>query len=76
MPAACVNQVVRIGDVLEWKSLSDNYRQRTSAGGGDEVCGGLFLGLGGEVIAAEQSNCMLLNSMGQKAKVGRPCRLA
>jgi len=70
VPAACVNQVVRIGDVLEWKSLSDNYRQRASAGGGDEVRGGLLLGLAGEVIAAEQSDCHVVEQHGPEGKGG------
>jgi len=70
VPAACVNQVVRIGDVLERKSLPDNYRQRACAGGGDEICGRLFLGLAGEVIATEQPDCHVVEEHGPERKGG------
>jgi hypothetical protein len=76
VPAACVKQVVRIGDVLEWKSLSDDYRQRASAGRGHEICGPCSLASLGKSSLPSSRIVVLLKSMGQKGKVGRSCRLA
>jgi hypothetical protein len=70
VPAACVNQVVRISDVLEWKRLADRYRQRTVAGGGRDVCGGLFFGLARKVIAAEKSDRHVVEEHGPEGKGG------
>lgn len=50
MPGPSVDKIVRFGDTLERKRPADSYRQRAIAGGGGQVCGGLFLGLAPDAL--------------------------
>lgn len=52
---AGVDVVVGLGDVVQRVTVADGDGEGADGGCGGEVAGGLALGLGGEVVAAEQS---------------------
>ncbi|GGV72875.1 hypothetical protein GCM10010277_86330 [Streptomyces longisporoflavus] len=70
MATAGVHVVVGPGDVVQRVAVADGDGEGADGGCGGEVAGGLALGLGGEVVAAEQPQGDVVEQQGPEGDLG------